>query len=59
MILTIGNFWWLIVLAITAVLSIWYWSIRAQHRVVERISRDDPKRFNFKFKVDDPHRKRR
>lgn len=35
---TIGNLWWLIVLSVILVFLVWYWTIRASHRAVERIS---------------------
>ena len=35
---TIGNFWWLIVLSVIVVFLIWYWTICALHRAVEKIS---------------------
>lgn len=59
MVFTIGTFWYLIVLAIAATVFIWYWSIRASHRIVERIADDDPERFNFRFKVHKPGHRRK
>lgn len=56
---TIGNSWWAIVLAVVLVFVIWYWTIRASHRVVERISSENPKLYNFSFRTGQRRAKRR
>ncbi|MGI6358757.1 MAG: hypothetical protein ACOX2K_08730 [Bacillota bacterium] len=51
--MTIGNLWWLIVLSVVTVIGVWYWTTTASHRVVERISHEDPKLYNFRFRQKD------
>lgn len=56
---TIGGLWWLIVLSVIVVLAIWYWTTAASHRVVERISKEDPRRYNFKFREQEKRKERK
>jgi len=56
---TIAYLWWPIVLAVVLALVIWYWSTTASHRIVERISAQNPKLYNFRFRQKERQQSRR
>lgn len=56
---TIGLLWWLPVLALLLVLGVWYWTLRVSHRAVERISQENPRLYNFRFRAEERRRDRR
>jgi hypothetical protein len=56
---TIGYLWLLIVLAVAVVFALWYWTVRVSHRSIERISEENPKLYNFSFRVKERRKQKR
>mgnify|MGYP000940635999 CR=1 FL=1 len=50
MILTLGRYWLLIIIAVLAIGGVWYWSALASHRVLERAGQQEQKRFGFSWR---------